>query len=72
MNDHVYKIIELSGSSSEGIEGAIRNAIDQTSQSIHHLRWFEVKEIRGHIKDDGVAHYQVILKIGFTIEGSMT
>lgn len=71
MNDHVYKIIELSGSSSEGIEGAIRNAINQSAQSIHNLRWFEVKEIRGHIQDDGVAHYQVILKIGFTIEGSM-
>jgi dodecin len=72
MHDHTYKIIELSGSSSEGIEGAVQNAISQTAQSIEHLRWFEVKEIRGHIKDDGVAHYQVIVKIGFTIEQSIT
>jgi flavin-binding protein dodecin len=68
MSDHVYKVIELVGSSPESIEGAVQNAIAKASRSLHHLRWFEVKETRGHIEGGKVSHYQVILKVGFTID----
>ena len=68
MNDHVYKKVELVGSSHTSIEDGIRNAIETASKSIHHLEWFEVQETRGHIVDGKVAHYQVVLKAGFRIE----
>ncbi len=68
MSDHVYKKIELTGSSSEGIEQAIENAINQASQSIKNMRWFEVVETRGHIEQEKIAHWQVTIKVGFTIE----
>jgi dodecin len=67
MDEHVYKIIQLSGSSSESIEDAIRTAIARASQSLHHLRWFEVTEMRGDIVDGRVGHFQVVLKVGFTL-----
>lgn len=67
-DDHVYKIIQLAGTSSEGIEAAIQNAVSRASESLHHLRWFEVLETRGHIEDGRVAHYQVVIKVGFTLE----
>jgi dodecin len=67
MSEHVYKVIELVGSSPDGIEGAVQNAIAKASKSLHHLRWFEVVETRGHIAGGKVSHYQVILKVGFTI-----
>lgn len=70
MSDHVYKKIELVGSSKKSIEEAVNNAVDQASQSIRDMRWFEVSEIRGHIADNKVEHWQVGVKIGFTIEGS--
>lgn len=70
MDDHIYKIIELAGTSTEGIEGAIQNAITRASDSLHHLRWFQVMETRGHIEGGKVAHYQVIIKVGFTLEAS--
>jgi hypothetical protein len=70
MDDHVYKIIELAGTSTDSIEGAIQNAIARASDSLHHLRWFQVMETRGHIEGGKVAHYQVIIKVGFTIEAS--
>lgn len=68
MSDHIYKKIELVGSSPESIEKAIENALAKASQSIRNMRWFEVVETRGHIEDGKVAHYQVTLKIGFTLD----
>jgi dodecin len=66
--DHVYKITEVAGSSTEGIEAAIRNAIARTATSVRNLRWFEVTEMRGQVQGDAVAHWQVTLKIGFTVD----
>lgn len=68
MSDHVYKKIELVGSSEKSIEDAIQNAIGTASKTLHLLEWFEVAETRGHIADGKVAHYQVVLKVGFRIE----
>jgi dodecin len=68
MEDHVYKMIELAGSSETSIEDAIQNAIMRASKTLHGLRWFEVVETRGHIEDGRVKHYQVVVKVGFTIE----
>lgn len=66
--DHVYKVIEVTGSSSEGTDAAVRNAIAKTAESVHNLRWFEVVETRGAIEAGRVAHWQVTVKIGFTVE----
>ncbi len=68
MSDHVYKLVELAGSSEISIDDAIQCAITKASQSIRQLRWFEVKEVRGHIDNGKVKHYQVVLRVGFTIE----
>jgi len=68
MSRHVYKKIDLVGSSETGIEDAIQNAIETASKTLHHLEWFEVTETRGHIDAGKVGHYQVVLKVGFRIE----
>jgi flavin-binding protein dodecin len=68
MSDHVYKLIELTGSSPTSIEDAIRNAIKKASKSLHNLHWFEVVETRGHIENGDIAHFQVTLKVGFTLD----
>jgi len=68
MSDNVYKKIEIVGSSTKSIEDAIENAVNRASESLDNLRWFEVTETRGHIADGKVEHYQVSLKIGFTLE----
>jgi dodecin len=68
MDNHIYKIIELAGSSADSIEAAIQNAIGKASQSLHNLRWFQVMETRGDIDNGRVAHYQVTLKVGFTVD----
>lgn len=68
MSEHVYKTIELVGSSEEGTDAAIRNAIARAGKTVRHMDWFEVVETRGHIRDGGVAHFQVKLKIGFRLE----
>ncbi len=68
MTNHTYKIVELVGSSELGIEQAIQNAISDAGESVRNLRWFEVVQTRGHIEEGRVAHYQVHLKVGFTIE----
>ena len=68
MSDHVYKKIEIVGSSQKSIEDAIQNAVHKASESLHNLDWFEVVETRGHIQDGKVAHYQVVLKIGFRLD----
>lgn len=70
MPDHVYKSIELVGSSAKGVEDAIRNAIAKASETLRNLRWFEVVSTRGHIEGGQVAYWQVTLKIGFTLEGN--
>jgi flavin-binding protein dodecin len=69
MSDNVYKIVEVVGSSKTGIEDAIEKAISRAASSLHDIRWFEVKETRGHVENGRVAHYQVTLKIGFTLGG---
>lgn len=69
MSDHIYKIIELTGSSPVGIEDAIDKAISRASKSVRHMRWFEVLETRGHIEEGKVKHYQVTIKVGFTMDG---
>jgi flavin-binding protein dodecin len=68
MNDHVYKITELVGSSPDSIEDAVRQAIARASVTLRNLRWFEVAETRGHIENGKVAHWQVTVKIGFTLD----
>lgn len=71
MSDHhVYKKIELVGSSRTSIEEAIDNALAEAAKSVHNMDWFEVVETRGHIVDGKVGHYQVTVKIGFRIVGS--
>jgi len=68
MSEHTYKLIELVGSSPKGIEAAVENAIHRAGKSLRNLRWFEVVETRGHIEDGAVAHWQVTIKAGFTLE----
>ena len=67
---HIYKIIELTGSSETSIDDAIQRAIVRASRTLNHLRWFEVVQTRGHIENGKVHHYQVTLKVGFTLEDS--
>ena len=68
MPEHVYKKIEVVGSSKESVEDAIHNAIDKASKTIHNMRWFEVIDTRGYIEDKSVSYYQVTIKIGFTVD----
>ena len=68
MPDHVYQKIELTGSSTVGIEDAIENAIAKAGESVKTLRWFEVVETRGHIDNGKVAHWQVTIKVGYTLD----
>jgi len=68
ISDHVYKVVELVGSSETSIEDAIQTAIKRASQTLRHLHWFEVVQTRGHIEDGEVRHYQVVLKAGFTLD----
>jgi len=67
--DHTYKKIELVGTSAESIEKAVENALARASSSIRNMRWFEIVETRGHIEDGRIAHWQVTIKVGFTIDG---
>lgn len=68
MDDHIYKVIELVGSSPNSIEEAIQVAIQRASGTLRNLRWFEVVQTRGHIEEGRIRHYQVVLKVGFTME----
>ena len=68
MNDHVYKIIELVGSSTQSSDDAIRNAIARAAETLRNLDWYEVVESRGHVQDGKIAHFQVKVKIGFRLE----
>jgi flavin-binding protein dodecin len=69
MSDHVYKVVELVGSSAESIEDAVATAVDRADETLRNLRWFEVVQIRGHVEDGRIRHYQVVVKAGFTLEG---
>lgn len=68
MEDHVYRIIEVAGSSERGIGDAIQNAVARASRTLHHLRWFEVIQMRGQIEGGKIQAYQAVLKIGFTLD----
>ena len=68
MSDHIYKIIELAGSSTTSIEDAIQSAVTRASKTLHHLRWFQVVDTRGQIENGRVSYYQVVIKVGFTLE----
>ena len=68
MSDHVYKLLELTGSSSVGIEDAVQKAIAKANETVRNIHWFVVTETRGHVENGAVAHWQVSLKVGFTLE----
>ena len=68
MSHHVYKSLELTGSSTSGIEDAVQRAIVKASESVRNIQWFQVVETRGHVAEGKVAHWQVTIKAGFTIE----
>ena len=66
--NHVYKTIELTGSSPRGVEDAIANAVGKAAKTVHNLRWFQVTDTRGEIEGGRVAHWQVTMKVGFTLD----
>jgi flavin-binding protein dodecin len=68
VSNHVYKIIELVGSSSTSSDEAVRNAVTRAAVTMHNLRWFEVVETRGHLEDGKISHWQVTVKVGFTVD----
>ncbi len=68
MSNHTYKLLELTGSSSLGIEDAVRGAIAKAHETVRNIQWFEVVETRGQVKDGKVAFWQVTIKLGFTLE----
>lgn len=68
MSDHVYKKIDVVGSSKVSIEDAIQQAVKRASQTVDNVEWFEVSEVRGHVVDGDVGHYQVVMKIGFRLD----
>ena len=68
MSDHVYKTLELTGTSSVGVEEAVGTALARASKTVRNMRWFEVSGLRGEIDDDRVNHWQVTLKVGFTLD----
>jgi len=69
MSSHVYKVVEIVGSSPESINAAIENAITRAGETLRNIGWFEVVGTRGHVIDGKIAHYQVTLKVGFTLDG---
>jgi flavin-binding protein dodecin len=68
-DDHIYRVIELAGTSDKSIEDAVSSAIARANKTIRNLRWFELMQTRGHIENGKIAHFQVTLKVGFTMEG---
>jgi len=68
MSDHTYKVVTIVGSSTKSVEDAIRGAIAKANETIRNMNWFEVVETRGHIEEGSVAHFQVTLKVGFTLD----
>jgi flavin-binding protein dodecin len=68
MSDHVYKSVEITGTSTKNVEEAVRNAVSRASKSLHNMRWFEIVGVRGEISKDEILHWQVTTKIGFTLD----
>lgn len=68
MPDHIYKSIELTGSSTASVEDAVQKAISRAAKTLHNLRWFQLSEVRGHIDHGQVLHWQVTMKVGFTLD----
>ena len=68
MTGHIYKSLELTGSSPKSVEDAVSRAVAKASKSVHNLKWFEVTHVRGQIEKDKVAHWQVTMKLGFTLD----
>ena len=68
MTDHIYRVTEIVGSSSEGVDAAIRNGVDRAARTLRNLDWFEVVQVRGHIADGRIEHFQVGLKVGFRLD----
>ncbi len=68
MSDHVYKSIELTGSSTVSIEDAVQTAVAKAAKTVHNMRWLEVENVRGHLVDGKVDHWQVTVKLGFTLD----
>jgi flavin-binding protein dodecin len=70
MSEHVYKVVELVGTSTASSDDALRNAIETASKTLRHIDWYEVLESRGHVADGKIAHYQVTVKVGFRLDPS--
>ena len=68
MSEHTYRITEIVGTSPEGVDAAIRSGVQRASETLRGLDWFEVTEIRGHLEDGQVAHFQVSMKVGFRLD----
>ncbi|MEV6655140.1 dodecin [Streptomyces sp. NPDC051219] len=68
MSNHTYRVTEIVGTSTEGVDQGIRNGISRASQTLRNLDWFEVVQVRGHIENGQIAHYQVTLKVGFRLD----
>ncbi|MGW4894168.1 dodecin [Kitasatospora sp. NPDC004240] len=68
MSEHVYRVTEIVGSSTESVDAAIRNGVDRAARTLRNLDWFEVTQVRGHLADGGIQHFQVGLKIGFRLD----
>ncbi|MGA5702134.1 dodecin [Peterkaempfera bronchialis] len=68
MSNHTYRVTEIVGSSKDGVDAAVRNAISRASETLRHLDWFEVVQVRGHIENGRIEHYQVGVKVGFRLE----
>ena len=68
MSDHVYKLVELTGTSSVSVDEAIKGALQRASRTIRNVRWFEVTQIRGEVNGGTISHYQVLMKVGFTLD----
>ncbi len=68
MSEHIYKIVTLVGSSTQSSDDAVKKALARASKTVRNMRWFKVKEVRGHIEDGGVGHWQVTVEVGFTLD----
>jgi len=68
MSEHVYRVTEIVGTSTEGVEAAIRNGVSRAGRTLRNLDWFEVTEIRGHLAEGAIEHFQVGLKVGFRLD----
>ncbi|WP_030059596.1 MULTISPECIES: dodecin [Streptomyces] len=68
MTDHVYRVTEIVGSSTESVDAAISNGVERAARTLRNLDWFEVSQVRGHLEDGRVKHYQVCIKVGFRLE----